>query len=66
MLLCCCIACLCQLISGAPAGKQPWRWLSFCSEMEIFCMWVVAGGGCWSLGLGYFAGFGFFLQNPIS
>lgn len=50
----CCSACLCQLRSGAPAGEQPRRWLSFCSGTEIFCVWVVAGGGSWALALGFF------------
>lgn len=59
----CCSACLCQLRSGAPAGEQPRRWLSFCSGTEIFCVWVVAGGGSWALGFFFFFSF---LQNAFS
>lgn len=47
--------------------EQPRRWLSSCSGTEIFCVWVVAGGGCWAWALGF--GFFFFflpLQNAFS
>lgn len=46
--------------------EQPRRWLSFCSGTEIFCVWVVAGGGCWALALGFFSIFFSPLQNAFS
>lgn len=61
----CCSVCACASSALGSGWEQPRRWLSFCSGTEIFCVWVVAEGGCWALALGFIFFF-FPLQNAFS